>query len=347
MKKIFYIFTILILFFSIIFVSTVTQAAQLDTVSAKTNKEKIAPGEEVKLTVSFGKDLGAYTVNAAYDNAIFEYVNSEGGTANNTGDKIILTYHDQTGGTNPRTNAVITFKAKESLTETNPTNFSITLEGMANSDASERYDDIKNPIIEDVLVEPNYMDYSLKLEYTGDIKKDETKNMRLITESTMGKNYDHVRLIAEVTTKPSNTATAKLLATKTNGNEVDLLQSGWGETDGYAIGGKNVKQELNLKGVFSEYGKYTIHIKLIDRDDSDKIIAQKSFDIPVSKTNTQKPITPEKPSTPQIPSAPQSQDSTEKLPATYPQTGIMQYTIIVIAIITLAVSYAIINKKNK
>lgn len=335
MRKVFYIFTILILFFSLISITTIAQAATLDTVRVETDKAKIAPGEEVKLTVSFGKNLGAYTVNVDYDNAIFEYVRSEGGTANDTNDKVILTYHDTTGGTNPRTNAVITFKAKESLTGSNPTDLSVTLEGMSNPDASERYDDITTAIIKDVLVEPNYVDYTLKLDYTGNIKKDEAKDMKLITQSTMGKNYDHVRLIAEVTTKPTETATAKLLATEENGTEIDLLQSGWGEADGYAIGGKDVKQELALRGKFDTDGKYTVHIKLIDRDDSDKVIVEKSFELIVGETKAETPTTPGKPAT------------TEKLPETYPQTGIMQYALIAIAIISLVISYVILNKKSK
>lgn len=327
MKKLFYVLTILIL---LLFISipSISSAATLDTVSVETSKTKIAPGEEVSVTVSFGKDLGAYTIYTAYDNAIFEYVRSEGGTASDDGDKVILTYHDSTGGSNPRTNAVITFKAKDDLTGTNPTDFSITLEGMANSDASERYDDISIAIIKDVLVEPNYVDYTLKLEYTGTVKKDEQKNMKLITESTMGKNYDHVRLIAEVTAKPSDTATAKLLATQSNSVEIDLLQSGWGEADGYAIGGRNVKQELALRGEFNTDGKYTIHIKLIDRDDSDAVIVEKSFDIEVGEKTVETPTTE------------------EKLPETYPQTGMMQYAIIVITIVVLAAIYTVLSKKH-
>ena len=214
MKKIFYVFTILVLFFAIISVFSVSLAATLDTVKADTSKAKVAPGEEVNLTVSFGKDLGAYTVNVDYDDAIFEYVRSEGGTDNNTGDKVILTYHDTTGGTNPRTNAVITFKAKAGLTTSNPTDFSVTLSGMTNNDASETYDDITTPIIKDILVEPNYVNYTLSLDYTGVIKRDEAKEMKLTTASTMGKNYDHVRLIAEITAKPKADSTAKLLATE-------------------------------------------------------------------------------------------------------------------------------------
>ena len=331
MKKLFSIFTILVLFFIIISVSSVTSAATLNNVSAEVSKSKIAPGQEVNLTVSFGKDLGAYTVNATYDDAIFEYVRSEGGTANDTGDKVILTYHDTTGGTNPRTNAVITFKAKTGLTASNPTNFSITLTGMANSDASETYDDITTPIIKDVLVEPNYINYTLSLEYTGTIKKNEAKDMKLITASTMGKNYDHVRLIAEITAKPKEDATAKLLATDKSGAEIDLLQSGWGEADGYAIGGKDIRQELLLRGEFNTDGKYTVHIKLINRENSDSVIAEKSFDITVGEKVAEKPTTPTKPST------------EEKLPTTYPQTGMTQYIYILLAVLALVVAYFVLT----
>ena len=331
MKKLFSIFIILILFFTIISVSSVTSATTLNNVSAEVSKSKIAPGQEVNLTVSFGKDLGAYTVNATYDDAIFEYVRSEGGTANDTGDKVILTYHDATGGTNPRTNAVITFKAKAGLTTSNPTDFSVTLSGMANSDASETYDDITTPIIKDILVEPNYVNYTLSLDYTGVIKKDEAKEMKLTTASTMGKNYDHVRLIAEITAKPKADSTAKLLATDNSGAEIDLLQSGWGEADGYAIGGKDVKQELLLRGEFNTDGKYTVHIKLIDRDNSDSVIADKSFDITVGEKEVEKPTTDTKPST------------DEKLPTTYPKTGMTQYVYILLAVLALLVVYFVLR----
>lgn len=338
MKKVFYAFTILILFFAIIFVPSLSSAATLDTVSAEVNKTKIAPGEEVNLTISFGKELGSYTIYAAYDNSIFEYVSSEGGTENDEGDRVILTFHDSTGGSNPRSSATITFKAKEDLMASNPTDFSITIEGMANSDASERYDNITTPIIKDVLVEPNYVDYSLKLEYTGTIKKNEQKDMTLITESSMGKNYDHVRLIAEVTAKPSDNATAKLLATQDDSTEIDLLQSGWGEADGYAIGGKDVRQELLLRGEFDTDGKYTIDIKLIDRDDSDSVIAEKSFDITVGETVVETPSTEE----------PTNEQTTEeKLPEAYPQTGMMQYIIVVIAILVLISIYTVLIKSKK
>ncbi len=333
MKKVLYVFMAFALFFTLLTITTTASAATLGTINVETTKEKIAPGEEVSVKVSFGQDMGAYTVNTAYDNDIFEYVRSEGGTANNAGDKVILTYHYTEGVGQPSTNATITFKAKEGLTGSNPTDLSVTLEGMANPDASERYDNITDAYVKDVLVEPNYVDYTLKLDYTGTVKKDEPKDMKLITASSMGKNYDHVRLIAEVTAKPSDTATAKLLARQADGNEIDLLQSGWGEADGYALGGKNVKQELALRGEFNTNGKYTIHVKLIDRDDSDKVIVEKSFDVSVGETKVEQP-TNQKPST------------SEKLPEKYPTTGMTKYVFIVATIVVLVVVYVVINKKR-
>lgn len=329
MKKISYIFITLALIFALVSIPAVSSAATLNTVDASVSKAKIAPGEEVTVTVSFGKQLGSYTINAAYDDAIFDYVRSEGGTASDDGQKVILVFHDATGGTNPRGNATITFKAKESLTTSNPTNFAITLTGMANNDGSETYDDIGTPIEKDVLVEPNYVNYSLKLEYTGSIKKDTKKDMKLITESTMGKNYDHVRLLAELTAKPTQDATAKLMATQ-DGTQVDILQSGWGdETNGYSLGGKNVKQELLLNGEFSTDGEYTIKVKLVDRDNSDSVIAEKAFKITVGEKQTTKPTTD------------------EKLPTTHPKTGMTSYVFIAISIITLGVVYFVISKDKK
>lgn len=331
MKKIFYVFTILVLFFALISILNNSFAATLNTIDVKLSKEKIAPGQEVNVLVDFGQEMGAYTVNTTYDSNIFEYVSAEGGTANDTGDKVILTYHYTEGVGTPNKSAKITFRAKADLTGSNPTDLTVTLEGMANPDASERYDNPTDSFVNDILVEPNYVDYSLKLNYTGTIKKDEAKDMKLITESSMGKNYDHVRLIANLTTKPADTATAKFTAKKTDGNEVDLLQSGWGEADGYALGGKDVKQELALKGEFNTDGKYTVNIKLIDRDDSDKVIAQKSFDITVGETKTPSNT---KPST------------EEKLPTTYPATGITKYAFIFIAIISLMAIYFVVSKKS-
>lgn len=214
MKKIISIFAILTSIALLIFSSN-SYAASLDTINVQTDKQTIRPSEEVKLTITFGQDLGAYTFNFSYDNNIFEYVGVEGGTANNTGDKVIVTFYDQTGGTSPRSNMSITFRAKANITTSNPTEFMVTAEGLANADATVTFDDVTAPIVKNVTVEPAYVDYSFKLEHVGDIIKQEEKQMTLSYFSSMGRYYEHARLVAEAVT-PQENATVKLLAVDSN-----------------------------------------------------------------------------------------------------------------------------------
>lgn len=342
MKKIISIISILLILLFTVF-SIKSYAAPLGGIDIQTDKTTVRPGEEVKVMIEFGQDLGAYTFDIAYDNNIFEYVSAEGGTPNNDGSNVKLVFYDSSGGSNTRNSATITFKAKESIVTSNPTNFAITLEGMANGDASVNYDDILVPIEKDVLVEPNYVDYALRLEYDGKIEADVQKEMNLITESSMGKNYDHVRMIAEVTAKPSDDATVRLLAKNEQDLELDLIQNGWGEVDEYALGGKDVKQELLLKGEFSQAGNYTVNIKIIDRDSSDAIVVQKSFSFEVND----KSVTNETPNTPtEGETSNTTQNTTEEMPDTLPKTGYTQYALILLIIGILAVGYIFTIRKK-
>lgn len=256
------------------------------SVTVDVTKEKVLPGEEVTVNINFGTDLGAYTFDVAYDNSIFEYVSAEGGTPNDNGTRVRVTYYDTAGGSNPRSNMSVTFKAKDDITSTNPTDFSVTAEGLANNDASQEYDDITIPIKKDVTVEPNYIDYSIEFKHSEKLVIDEQNAMELITKSSMGKNYDHVKMQVEVTQKPSDSATVQLLAIERTRAQVDLIQDGWGGPDGYELGGKDVEQILDVQGVFSEVGKYVIKISLLDKDSSDAVIATKEFTFNVEKTDS-------------------------------------------------------------
>ena len=256
------------------------------SVTVDVTKEKVLPGEEVTVNINFGTELGAYTFDVAYDNSIFEYVSSEGGTPNDNGTRVRVTYYDSAGGTNPRSNMSVTFKAKADITSTNPTDFSVTAEGLANNDASQEYDDITTPIKKDVTVEPNYVDYTIEFNHSGKLIADEENTMELITKSSMGRNYDHVKMQVEVTKKPSDSATVQLLAIERTRAQVDLIQDGWGEPDGYELGGKDVEQILDVQGVFSEVGEYIIKISLLDKDSSNAVIATKDFTFKVEKATT-------------------------------------------------------------
>lgn len=350
MKKIISIFTIITII-AISICSTNVFAAALDDIDVKVSKTTVRPEEEVKLTVEFGQSLGAYTFDVSYDNQIFDYVSAEGGTANDTGDKVKVVFHDTTGGTNPRTNMSVTFKAKEGITTSNPTELTVTAEGLANADASVTYDDITTPIVKNITVEPEYVDYKLKLEYTGEIVKDVEKDMTLSYSSSMGRYYAHARLVAEATTPEGGTV--KLLATDKARLEHDIIQSGWGDAQGYAIGGKDVSQVLQTKGIFSKEGQYNITLKLIDRDNSDQTIAEQSFKFDVKETAT--PITPEvpeekpeepKPEEPKPEETPK--DEVEKeTPKELPKTGNNIYVPVVAFAVMLISAYAVLNKRKK
>lgn len=285
MRKIINFIVIFLIAFFTFSIGVNASSVPLDSVTVSLSKTKIAPGEEVKVKVEFGEELGSYTFDVAYDKNIFEYVSTDGGTENDNGTRVRVTYYDSTGGSNPRTNMSITFKAKDELVTTNPTDFSVTAEGLANSDASQSYDDITTPIKKNVIVEPKYVDYTIKLNYVGDITVEEEKNMELVTESSLGQGYNHVKMKVEITQKPSNDASVKLLATERTRQEVDLIQDGWGEPDGYELGGKDVKQILDIRALFSKAGKYNIKISLLDKDTSNALIATENFEINVKNVN--------------------------------------------------------------
>lgn len=354
MKKIISIFAILAILSLLIFTGN-TYAASLDAINVQTDKTTVRPGTEVKVTVNFGTTLGAYTFDVSYDNDIFEYVSAEGGTANDTTDKVRVVFHDDQGGTNARSNMSVIFKAKEDITTSNPTEFTVIGEGLANADASVTYDDITTPIVKNVTVEPEYVDYTLKLEHTGDIIKGQEKAMTLSYTSPMGRYYEHARLIAEATAPTG--ANVRLLATDTSRLEHDIIDSGWGDAQGYKIGGKDVSQVLNVRGIFSEVGDYTITLKLIDRDNSDTVIAQQTFNFKAIETPTQttpptttpgetvnpgqqpgETVTPEQ--------TPEQQPTEEAKPTEIPKAGNNVYVPIVVVMVALVGSYIFINKRK-
>lgn len=342
MKKMVNIISIFLVLFLLAF-SINVYAASLDTIDIKTDKQTVHPGQTVTLTVDFGTQMGSYGVNVAYDNNLLDYVSTQGATANDTGTVVKTAYHyDASSGQNPRTSMSVTFKAKEDILTSNPTDLSVTIEGMGNPDASISYDDITTPIVKNIIVEPAYVDYDIALQYTGDIIKNEQKDMKLVVSSAMGKSYEHTRIIAEATTPEGGTV--KLLGTDEQGLEHDIIDSGWGSAEGDPIGGKNVKKELNLRGLFTGAGKYSITLKLIDRDNSDSIIASKTFDItvkdeadttPPANNNTQKPEN----------TTPNGTTNNQK-PSTLPKTGSTIYLAILPIIVVLAVAYIILRKKD-
>lgn len=337
MKKMISIFAIFMLL-SVLILGGSSYAAALDTIDVQTSKTTVRPNEEVTVNINFGQALGAYTFDIAYDDNIFDYVSVEGGTANDTKDKVKVTFYDTTGGSNPRNNMSATFRAKADITTSNPTEFAVTAEGLANPDASVQFDDITTPIIKNVTVEPQYVDYTIKLDYAGEIVKEEEKEMTLIYSSPMGRYYEHARLIAESTTPAG--ATVQLLADDQANLEHDIIQSGWGDAQGFKIGGKDVASVLQTRAIFSQAGDYTITLKLIDRDNSDQLIAQTITNFTVLETAT--PIQPNTPENEEV-----EKVTPEETPKKLPKTGANLYIPIIVVLIALLSSYLYFNKKNQ
>ena len=188
-----------------------------------------------------------------------------------------VVFYDSTGGTSPKESMRITFRAKEGIMTSNPTDLAVTAEGLANPDASENYDDITTALEKNIVVEPRYEDYKFDLSYTGGPIVNEEKEMVLSLTSAMGKNYDHARIIAEAATPDGGNV--QLKGTDETQTEYDLIDSGWGDPSGYAIGGQNVNKVLNLRGIFDKAGEYKLTFKLIDRDSSDAVIAENTFTV--------------------------------------------------------------------
>lgn len=367
MKKIVSLILMSLLIFCALQINVNAASIPLNSVTVDVTKEKILPGENVTVNINFGTELGAYTFDVAYDNNIFEYVSSAGGTENDNGTRVRVTYYDSTGGSNPRSNMSVTFKAKSDITSTNPTDFSITAEGLANSDASQEYDDITTPIKKNVTVEPNYVDYTIDFNYSGKIIFGEEKAMELVTKSSMGRNYDHVKMKVEVTKKPSDNANVQLLAIEKTRNQVDLVQEGWGEPDGYKLGGKDAEQVLEVQALFSEAGEYGIKISLLDKDSSDAVIVEKDFTFNVEENsvndennenngNTNETIPGGNETTGETESSENTTntenteniENIEEMPENLPKTGMTKYIYIITAIAILGAAYFTIkNEKIK
>lgn len=353
MKKTIIKFLLIIFLFLIVF-SNSSYAVEL-TINAEVSKTLIRPGEEVTVNIAFGEKLGAYTFNIAYDNAIFEYVSATGGTATDTSDEVVVLYYDTTGGTNPKENMSVKFKAKSNITTVNPTDFMITAEGLANSDASVVYDDISIPIKKEITVEPEYKDYVLKLEYPEKIIAGQNTDMKISYSSSMGKYYENARLIA--TAEVPQGATVKLIGADANKKSYDIIKDGWGDAEGYKIGGKDIVQVLNVEGIFDKPGDYKITLKLIDKKDNDKLVAEKSFDIKVQESNLQNSLNTNNNTNTNTNIANQTlgsvagtssvnNTSNTNLPTQLPKTGINFYVVSVIIIIALLGFYVYKNREE-
>lgn len=321
MKKTIICITILTILLMTIFTGSV-YADTLDDFSVSVDKKLIHPSEQVILKVAFGKPLGSFTIKVDFDDDIFEYVSTENGTGSAEGDKVTVEYSELT---TTKDDTKITFKAKEGLKTSNPTNFTVTGTNLKSESGTTSYDDISSGKVETVTVEPIYTDYTLSLEPKTDIIEGKETDFILTYSSAMGRPYAKARLEGEIKKAPDE-GTAKLEGFSTQDNaKFDIIDDGWGNAQGYAIGGEDISQELNLKGTFSKAGEYTVTLRLVDREKSDETIVEKDFDFivkPTEKIETQ-----------------------EEMPEELPKTGKNIFLVAIIAFLIAIVSVAYITKK--
>lgn len=212
MKKVFSIVLLFAFVFSFTLGASVNAAdlGDLDTLTVSLNKNTVHPDETVTITFNFGVDLGAYTFYIDFDDSLFEYVSATNvTTASASGDIVTAYFFDSTGGSSPNSSMTVTFKAKSGITTSNPTQFSITADGLASPTGADTYSDITMPIVKDILVEPAYENYTISISHNPTILKNEETPIIVTISSAMGRYYDHLRLLAEVTTP--NGATMQLL----------------------------------------------------------------------------------------------------------------------------------------
>ena len=289
----------------------------LDTLNITLNKTVVYPGEEVTITIDFGKSLGSFDIDIDFDDALFDFVSASRGATSISGSILSISFFDTV---NPATTETVTFIAKPGITTSNPTEFLITLTGMANPTDTIRYNDT-TPIVKDILVEPPYVDYKISVEYTEPILRNEEHPIDVRISSTMGRYYDHLRLIAEVT-KPSG-GTMKLLGIDSASVEHDVILSGWGDPTGFGLGG-TVNVLYNFRGIFSEDGEYILTLKLIDKDAQDTVISSTTKTITVGNVITKKQ---------------------EEIPKELPKTGINMYVYLLFSAFVILAVYRAVNKK--
>lgn len=115
------------------------------------------------------------------------------------------------------------------------------------------------------------------ISYEGTVKVNEEKSTLIILAGDNTPLHTNVRVKVDI----EGPAKPKLMATDSNGNQIDIGQTGyWGPEAGFAIQG-TFSNETPVKATFTEAGSYTITLSLLDVQNANNILAQKAVTIQV------------------------------------------------------------------
>lgn len=173
--------------------------------------------------------------------------------------------------------------------------------------------------------------YSFELKYTGTITKNVEKNAEVLLVGTNAPMHSNVRIKVEI----SGPATPVILATDTNGTEIDIAKTGfWGPEAGFPVGG-DFTNTTPIKATFKEEGKYTIKLSLIDVTNGNAVIETKDFQMEVYEDVTEGNV---------IGNA-VTENKIEELPKT--GTSVFEYVMYIMAIVAIISVIGIYLNKKK
>lgn len=173
--------------------------------------------------------------------------------------------------------------------------------------------------------------YSFELKYTGTITKNVEKNAEVLLVGTNAPMHSNVRIKVEI----SGPATPVILATDTNGTEIDIAKTGfWGPEAGFPVGG-DFTNTTPIKATFKDEGKYTIKLCLIDVTNGNEVIETKDFQMEVYEDVTEGNV---------IGNA-VTENKIEELPKT--GTSVFEYVMYIMAIVAIISVIGIYLNKKK
>ena len=276
-NKIIKISALILLFFSI---QISCFATTFENLKIEIDKNIVHPKEEVTLKVDFGRLLSEFEINIAYDKNLFQYYSaSKDINLYDNGDVVTITYPTMSTK-EPISEIEISFKANEQITTSNPTDLKVTVQKAKDGFTNQNIENPLLPIEKNLIVEPIYKDYQFLLEHDETLNSNEHTNMKLILKSDMGQIYKNVKIYAKIISENENEV--QITATDLLGKKYNILEEGWGGENGESIGGSNVLKELNLNSIFSDSGNYKITFELQDLNNSNFVIASKSFNLIVN-----------------------------------------------------------------